>query len=71
MMVGSEEKRRLIDAYGDPLGHRWPVAKAVAGLLIVALISVLGAIYGEREEVNAGATPDAAKVSEKRVATGR
>ena len=70
MMVGSEEKRRLIDAYNDPDDRR-PVARAVAGLLIVAIISLVGVSYGERDAESAGATADAAKASAKRVATGR
>jgi hypothetical protein len=69
-MVGSEEKRRLIDAYGESFHDRRPVAKSVAGLLIVAFIAVVGASYGERDQTNSGATPDA-KVSGKQVVTGR
>ena len=93
-MVDSEEKRKLIAHYRDPLAERWVVARSVAGLLIVTFIAVVGAIYAEPDEINnarvratrgqprenAGAqpeaaegraNPDAAKVSEKRVATGR
>jgi len=100
-MVDSEEKRKLIVHYRDPLAERWIVARSVAGLLIVTVIAVVGAVYAEPDEINnarvratpdvarvrakpdparAGAqpattkgrtNPDAAKVSEKRVATGR
>jgi hypothetical protein len=100
-MVDSEEKRKLIAHYRDPLAERWLVARSVAGLLIVTSIAVVGAIYAEPDEINnagvratpdvarvrakpdsakAGAqqedargraNPDTAKVSEKRVATGR
>jgi len=98
-MVDSEEKRKLIAHYREPLVDRWVVARSVAGLLIVTFIAVVGAIFAEPDEINnpsvratpdgervrakpdpakTGAQPedaksraDAAKVSEKRVATGR
>ena len=60
-MVDSEEKRKLIAHYREPLVDRWVVARSVAGLLIVTFIAVVGAIFAEPDEINnpsVRATPD-------------
>lgn len=82
-MVSPDEKRRLIADYGGPMRPRAIVAKALAGLLIVAVIAAIGASYPERDEtrvargtVKSGTKSDNAKpaaggVTGKQAATGR
>ena len=62
-MVSSSEKRRLLEAYREPIDARAAIAKCVAGLVIVAGIALIGVSSGEGELT--------ASVSAPRVASGR
>ena len=49
-MIGRQEKDRLLSAYGDAAASRRAVAKALIGLIVVALIAILGlAADGENQ----------------------
>lgn len=63
-MVSSSEKRRLLDAYREPVDARAAIAKCIAGLLIVAGIALIG-VSSTAEE------PSLAAVSAARAASGR
>ncbi len=62
-MVSSNEKRRLVEAYREPIDARAAIAKCAAGLLIVAGIALIGVSSGEGEP--------SATVSSRQVASGR
>ena len=63
-MVSSSEKRRLMEAYRDPVGARAAVAKAVAGLLIIIGVAVIGATQPVEDE-------QTAQVSSRQAASAR
>ena len=63
-MVSSSEKRRLLDAYSDPVNVRAAIAASAAGLLVVLSLGLIGLTYPVEVE------PSAA-VSSPRVASGR
>ena len=63
-MVSSSEKRRLMEAYQDPVGARAAVAKAVAGLVVIISIAVIGTAQPVEDERTA-------QVSSEQAATGR
>ncbi|HYH43807.1 MAG TPA: hypothetical protein VD867_17695 [Burkholderiales bacterium] len=51
-MVNASEKRRLLESYRKPVNARAAVARAAAGLLIVAIIAFIGERYSlDREGV--------------------
>jgi hypothetical protein len=62
-MISSSEKRRLMEAYQDPVGARAAVAKAIAGLVIIIGIAVIGTQTVEDEQT--------AQVSSQQAASGR
>lgn len=63
-MIGSAEKRRLLEAYRAPLNARAAVARAAAGLVIVFGVSVIGFNY-------AGDVEPRAAFSSQQAASGR
>ena len=52
-MINSAEKRRLIDVYASLDYARGALAKAIAGLVVVFAISVVGALTSSEEGVPA------------------
>ena len=76
-MINSEQKRRLIADYGDPLDARAAVARSIAGLLMIVLIALIATspedTYDSSAKADAakGGAKGAAAISEKRVATSR
>jgi len=78
-MVSSDEKRRLMADYGEPARPRVIIVKAVAGLLIVAVIAAIGVSYPQRDETrlagestkSGSAKSTGESVSGKQAATGR
>ena len=78
-MINSEQKRKLIADYSASLDERLIVARSVAGLLIIVLIALTGAISPE-ETHDGSAKADApqsrakaasAELDPKRVARDR
>ena len=49
-MVNASEKHRLLEAYRDPAYARTAVARAVAGLTIVAVVALIGDSYSVERE---------------------
>ena len=64
-MITSDERRKLIERYGQPVDARAALAAAAAALLIVVLVAAFGASFSETDPA------DAAAISAKRLATGR
>ena len=50
-MVNASEKRRLLESYRKPVNARAAIARAVAGLLIVAIVALIGERYSLDREV--------------------
>jgi hypothetical protein len=63
-MVNSSEKRRLMEAYQDPIGARSAVAKAVVGLVIIVGMALVGVSEPVEDERTA-------QVSSEQDANGR
>jgi hypothetical protein len=63
-MVSSSEKNRLLEAYREPVDAHVAVAKAVAGLVVIISIAVIGAAQPVEDERTA-------QVSSEQAASGR
>ena len=63
-MVSSSEKRRLLEAYRDPVSVRAALAVSAAGLLVVLGLGLLGLAYPVEMDPSAG-------VRSQQVAKGR
>jgi hypothetical protein len=64
-MITSDERRKLIERYSQPVDVRAALAAAAAGLLIVMLVAAFGGSFAETDPA------DAAAISSKQLATGR
>ena len=63
-MISSSEKRKLLEQYRDPIYARAAIVKAVAGLLIVLGVALVGTTSPLDADQTAG-------VSSQQVAKGR